>query len=53
MNYNSIARFFARYIGVIPEFTDDQQATYAMAQYIVITEPELAPYVLQVLAEGD
>ena len=51
-DWTSIAGFLARYLGIKTHFSDPQIAAMSMANWIIAMEPELAPYVLQVIAEG-
>ena len=57
-DWTSIAGFLARYLGIDPLDMRAQcrcweDTAMGLAMVVVEDEPELAPYVLQVILEGD
>lgn len=52
-DWRSISGFLARYLSMDIPVDDSVDKAMMLANWIICREPELAPYVFQVIVEGD
>lgn len=51
-DWHSIQGFFARYLSVDIPLDNSVDKAMMLANWVICREPELAPYVFQVIVEG-